>query len=113
MSLAHAMHFNVLNYSRVIEAFLELQLSYVPIPDGEVTLLIHGYAGDERIRITVKGGKSIVTNIDDTVSVDYELSHAEALSFLFSPISPIRETAKDLFKLWFPLPLCMLRADEV
>lgn len=113
MSLAHAMHFNVLNYSRVIEAFLELQLSYVPIPDGEVTLLIHGYAGDERIRITVKGGKSIVTNIDDTVSVDYELSHAEALSFLFSPISPIRETSKDLCKLWFPLPLCMLRADEV
>lgn len=113
MELGHAMHFNILNYRAVTEAFLALKLTYTTLPDGEVTLLIHGYAGDERIRVTVKNGEPMVESVDDTISVDYELTHAEAISFLFSPISPLRETANQLCKLWFPLPLCMLRADEV
>ncbi len=112
MSLAHAMHFNILNYRCVIEAFLALKQTYISIPDGEVTLLIHGYAGDECLRVSVKNGEANVS-VNNSTAFDYELSHAEALSFLFSPISPIRETANDICKLWFPLPLCMLRADEV
>ena len=113
MSIKHAMHFNILNYRVVLDAFLALKLSYEALPDGEVTLLIHGYAGDEHIKVAVKDGKPRVEVIDESLITDYELSHAEALSFLFSPISPIREAANDLCKLWFPLPLCMLRADEV
>lgn len=113
MELGHAMHFNVLNYRVAVEAFLALKLTYVTLPDGEVTLLIHGYAGDERIRVSVQDGEPVVEAVDESVAADYELSHAEALSFLFSPISPLREKANDLCKLWFPLPMCMRRADEV
>ena len=113
MELGHAMHFNVLNYRVATEAFLALKLTYVTLPDGEVTLLIHGYAGDERIRVSVQNGEPVVEAVDESIPADYELSHAEALSFLFSPISPLREKANDLCKLWFPLPMCMRRADEV
>jgi len=113
MTLGSAMQFNVLNYRAVIEAFLALKLSYESMPDGEIALLIHGYARDERIRISVGGGKCSVAPIDASVPVDYELSHAEALSFLFSPISPLREGASAIAKLYFPLPICMRHADEV
>ena len=108
-----AMHFNILNYRLVTEAFLALKLTYTTLPDGELSFLIHGYAGDERIRISVKDGKSTVEPIPETVSVDFELSHLEAIEFLYSPICPRRESSCDLVKLWFPLPLCMYRADEV
>lgn len=113
MELGHAMHFNVLNYRVATDAFLALKRTYVTLPDGEVTFLIHGYAGDERIRVAIQNGVSAVEAVDESISVDYELSHAEALSFLFSPFSPLREKASDLCKLWFPLPICMYHADEV
>ena len=113
MSVGFAMQFNILNYRSVAEAFLALKLTYTKLPDGEVKLLVHGYAGDERICIAVKNGEQSVTVIDDSVPVDYELSHAEAIEFLFSPISPRREAASELARLYFPLPLCMRMADEV
>ena len=113
VSVGHMASFNVLCYRAVIEAFLALKLSYTSLPDGEMTLLIHGYAKDERIRICVKNGEPLVEEIDDSTLFDLELSHAEAIAFLFSPFSPTRETASDLARLWFPLPLCTLRADKV
>ena len=113
MSLGHAMHFNILNYRAAVEAFLDLKLQYESLPDGSVVLLIHGYAGDERIRVSVKNGEGGVESVDTAEPADYELTHPEAISFLFSPISPLREAANDLCKLWFPLPICMAHADEV
>ena len=113
MHLISAMQFNILNYTAAIDAFLALKLTYEELPDGDMTLLIHGYAGDERIRITVKGSTSRVQMISEDIPADYELSHSEAISLLFSPISPLREDASNLCKVWFPLPICMCRADEV
>lgn len=113
ISLDHMASFNVLCYRAVIEAFLALKLSYTTLPDGEMTLLIHGYAGDERLCVCVKNGEPFVEKADDSASLDYELEHAEAIAFLFSPFSPMRESASELARLWFPLPLCTLRADKV
>ena len=112
--LGCAGNFNVLDYRAVIEAFIALKLSFVPLPDGSLTMLIHGYAGDERIRITVRNGCGSVERVDGSVTPDIELGHAEALSVLFAPASAIREQLSiPLARLWFPLPLCMLRADGV
>lgn len=108
-----AMHFNVLDYRLVTEAFLALKLTYTPLPDGELSLLIHGYARDERIRISVKGGTPAVALLPDTEPVDLELSHLQAIELLFSPVSPARNTAPAPVGLWFPLPLWMYKADEV
>ena len=109
----HAMQFNVLNYAAAIDAFLALKLTYEALPDGNMTLLIHGYARDERIRITVQGSTTRVEPIGENEPVDIELSHADALSILFSPVSPLREEGGILGRAWFPLPLCMCHADEV
>ncbi len=113
LSLGVAMFFNVLDYRLVIEAFLALKLTYTSIPDGSISLLIHGYARDERLRLTVRNGQPLVTIIPASEPVDYELSHLDAITFLFSPFSPIRASASPLAKNWFPLPICMYRADEV
>ena len=111
--VGHAMQFNILDYAAAIDAFLALKLTYETLPDGEMTLLIHGYSRDERIRITVQGSTSRVVRLHENASVDLELSHAEALSLLFSPVSPLHEGVCGLAKIWFPLPLCMCHADEV
>ena len=112
-SLGCSMQYNVLSYRAVTEAFLALKMTYDPLPDGELTYLIHGYGGDERITISVKDGQATVTPADETAPVTRELTHFEATSLLFSPISPLRDSGSLQERLWFPLPLTMLHADEV
>jgi GNAT superfamily N-acetyltransferase len=111
--IGNAMYFNILDYRAVVEAFLAVKLTYTALPEGEITFLIHGYARDERIRVTVKDGEAAVETIPDSVAVDYELSHLEAVTFLFAPVCPARNKASDLARIWFPLPISMFRADEV
>ena len=112
-NLLASMMYNILNYAATVEAFMALKLTYATLPDGQLTLLIHGRGGDERIRITVKEGKHTVENIPEGTPVDLELDHLEATELLFGCISAARETASPLIRLWFPLPLWMYRADEV
>ena len=108
-----SMMYLILNYTATIEAFMALKLTYTTLPDGELTLLIHGHAGDERIRIAVKEGNHTVERIPEETPVDMELGHLEATELLFGCISATRETASALIRAWFPLPLWMYRADEV
>ncbi len=108
-----AMSFTVLDYAAALDAFLALKTAYAALPDGTVTLLIHGRARDERLRITVEGSRSTVESVDDHIPVDIELSHLEALDLLFAPFSPRRNTLSAPWNAWFPLPLWMYRADEV
>ena len=63
--------------------------------------------------MSVSGGEPAVEIIPDSVPVDCELSHLDAIAFLFAPVCPAREKAIDLARIWFPLPACMYRADEV
>ena len=108
-----SMMYLILNYTATIEAFMALKLTYTTLPDGELTLLIHGHAGDERIRIAVKEGNHTVERVPEEPPVDMELGHLEATELLFGCISATRETAPALIRAWFPLPLWMYRADEV
>ena len=108
-----SMMYLILNYTATIEAFMALKLTYTTLPDGELTLLIHGHAGDERIRIAVKEGNHTVERVPEEAPVDMELGHLEATELLFGCISATRETAPALIRAWFPLPLWMYRADEV
>ena len=113
LSVYPSMMYNILNYAATIEAFMALKLTYTTLPDGEMTLFIHGHVGDEHIRITVKDGKHTVLPVTEDTAADMELTHLEATELLFGCISSARETASELARLWFPLPLWMYRADEV
>ena len=113
-SAIHAsMMFNILNYAAAVEAFMALKLTYAPIPDGTVTLRIHGFAGDETLRITVKEGKHTVESLTANEAYDLELTHLQATELLFAPISGFRETQSPLLRAWLPLPIWMYHADEV
>ncbi len=113
VNLSASMSYTVLNYRLILEAFLKLKLTYRDLKNGEVTLLIHGYAGDERVKLTVKDGQAGVETVSDDAPVNHELTHMEALNILFAPISPVRDKMDDLMREWFPLPLWMYRTDEV
>ena len=113
LSLNCAMHFNVLKYGPVMEGFLALKLTYTHLPDGDLTCLIHGYAGDERLRISVRDGAPSVTPLSDDDPVELELSHLEAMALFFGHVCPARNRAPAAARLWFPLPLWMYKADEV
>ncbi len=108
-----SMMYTILDYRRVLSAFMKLKSTYTRLPDGEISLLIHGRGGDERLCIRVTDGVPAVSVLPDDAPVNFELNHLEAMNLLFAPISPKRETLSDLCKLWFPLPLWIYRADEV
>ncbi len=113
VSLSASMSYTVLNYRLILEAFMKLKMTYAPVSEGKMVLLIHGYAGDERLSVSVKGGECKVDAASDNVPADLELGHIEALNILFAPISPERERMSDLVRNWFPLPMWMYKADEV
>lgn len=108
-----SMMYSVLNYRLVCDAFFRLKATYTDLPDGSLTLLIHGRGGDERIRLSVREGIPAVETVDESVPVDRELSHLEAMNLLFAPVSPTRRTLPAFAKVWLPLPIWMFRADEV
>ena len=102
--------FTVFNFRKVIYAFMLLKQTYATLPDGEMRVLVHGRAGDERLRIAVREGVVTVENTDE--EVDTELTHLEAMRYFFANVSEKR-AGDALAKAWFPLPIYELRADAV
>lgn len=113
VTIQPSMMYNVLSFATVIEAFMALKLTYASLMDGEMTFLIHGFGGDERIRIAVRQGKHTLESLPDTVDTEMELSHLQGMELFFGCVSAQRETASEVLRSWFPLPLWMYRADEV
>lgn len=105
--------YSVLNFAAVTDAFLALKATYTDLPDGALTLLIHGRGGDERITLRVAQGQPSVTCADEQTPADMELTHLEAINLLFSTFCPARDTLPDFARLWLPLPIWMYAADEV
>lgn len=103
--------FCVLNYRAVLEAFARLKLTYISVPDGALSLLIHGRAGDERLRLAVLRGEVTVESYDG--EVELELGHIDAMNLLFSPFCPGRDELSEFARLLLPLPLWLYYADAV
>ena len=102
----------VLNWRRVIAAALRLEAAYFPLAGGEITVLIHGTAGDEKLRVSVSGGVPSVEPYDG--EAELELDRLRAVSFFFGVFSPEREAlASAAVKSWLPLPLTLYSADGV
>ena len=103
--------FNVLNYERMVGAFLRFKASYDALGDGEITTFIHGYAGDCKLKIAVQGGVPAVEAYDGDCR--FEFSHFEAMQFFFGLHSPYRRELAPEMRCWFPLPLYIEPADHV
>lgn len=103
--------FSILCYRRVIEAFLKLKATYATLAEGTTTVLIHGFAGEERLEISVKNRNVSVMVTDKEAEV--ELGHLQATSFFFGPNCYLRDTAPMVVQSWFPVPLWSYSADAV
>ena len=109
--LGTAKSFSVINYKNVLSAFLKLKATYTELPEGELSMLIHGVAGDEKLRIYIRGDAARVEEYDG--EVDIELDHIDAINVLFSPFCPIRDTLSHFARILLPLPLWLFYADAV
>ncbi len=103
--------FNILNYKKVTGAFLKFKTTLDTLADGTLTLFIHGYAGDCKIKLTVENNTATVEDYDG--ECDFELSHMEAMQLLFGNYSPYTRKLAPAIRSWFPLPLYVESADHV
>ena len=103
MRLSCPNHFHVLNYERVLRAFLRLRAQSGPLCEGDLTIRINGFLAPETLRVQVRGGEASVTPTDAAPTVTLE--HLEAMRCFFAPFSPERAALPALAAAWFPLPL--------
>ena len=111
LSIGHNEMYNILNYPHVIGALLRFKAAREELGDGELSLFIHGFSGDVKVRIAVK--QNAVTVEEVSGDCDIELGHLEALSFLCGLWSPERLALSPAVRSWFPLPLYVDSADHV
>ncbi|MBE6616847.1 MAG: GNAT family N-acetyltransferase [Ruminococcaceae bacterium] len=102
---------SVFNYKKVVGTLLKLKASLEPLQDGAVTVLIHGYAGDCKLKLSVVDGKSSVEDYDGEAEI--ELSHKDAAKFFFGIHSPHWKKLTHATRAWLPLPLYVEDADHV
>lgn len=104
--------FSVLNYERTVRAFMRLRAQCMgEMPDGELTLLIHGRGGDENITLSVSRGDVDVRATNKTPAGEY--SHLDAMDLLFAPICPARDSLPYYARMWLPLPIFIHYVDAV
>jgi len=110
-SLDHAHQYNVLCYENVIRAFLKAKASRYPLCDGEIVLLIHGFNGEEQLKIAVKG--NAVSVAKTTQAPAMELAHLDATRLLFSLHCNERSKLPAQVEQWLPIPLFGYGTDAV
>lgn len=103
--------FSVLDYKKVVNAFMKLKAEYCDLPDGSYVLDIDGFAKKEKLEISVKDGVIAVEYSDK--DADMTLSHLEAMNLLFAPVCPARDLLPVFAKIWLPLPLYLYSSDAV
>lgn len=101
MSIQIPSNFNVVNFEKVVDAYIKLKSSYTCLADGCVTISIKDYG---KIKIFAKGKDCGCVKFDG--ECDFELSKPDATRFIFGMHPPACVTEPNLFaKANFPLPL--------
>ncbi len=110
-TIRHAECYTVLNFENTVRGLLKVKAATEPMVEGSIKLLIHGYAGDEQIKISVRDNKVDVVKTKE--EPDLELGHHEAIRLLFSLSSAERRSLTLSAAQWFPLPLHCFNFDSV
>lgn len=101
----------VYHFQKSIRAYLKAKSSYAKLCDGEMTVLIHGINGDEKMRITVKDNVTSVENFDGTP--EFEFDHHTATRIFFSNYISDRAVLPANLQQWFPLGLYLSSSDTM
>ncbi len=115
-SLGITYSFNILNYRNVLSAILPIQAEAYPAAKGTLSVLIHGYAGDTCLRLTVENGTASVEEIPVPAVLPsgmMELTHLDAMQFFFGLYSPYRRQLPPALAPLFPLPIHLEEADHI
>ena len=101
MSIQIPSNFNIVNFEKVVDAYLKLKASYTALAEGSVTISIKEYG---KIKIFANGTDCGCVKFNG--ECDFELSKSEAIRFIFGMHPPVFVTEPNLFaKANFPLPL--------
>lgn len=111
VSYNHSEMVNVFNYKKFIKATLGVKASRLKLGEGSLVLFIHGYKGDEQLKITVNGSSVFVEETTDTP--DFELEHHDAMRMLGGIYSKNRNTLPSFAQNWFPLDFFLSSQDNV
>ena len=105
--------FNIINFLKFVEPFLNLKASQRAIADGSFTLKINGDNGGCFV-LSSKNNKPEITT--STAQPDLVLDSLEATRFLFNPLSPLTNPAigQSVFlQSLLPLPLFFEKPDGI
>jgi len=108
-NLQSAGQYNVLCWQTCLQALLDLQAQCKSLLDGELTVKIQGYAGDETLRIAVQNGAPSVTIYDGEPAKI--MSHLDAVQYFLGLVCP--ERTCPAAQNWFPLPMWLRSFDTV
>lgn len=111
MSFCHVEQLNVFNYAKFIEAFLTIKAERMNLCSGTLNVLVHGYAKDEMLAITVDG-KTVTVAETDAVP-DVELDKLEAVAFFAGQFAVKRLSLPAFAQNWFPVDFFMFGLDNV
>ena len=101
MSIQIPSNFNVVNFEKVIDAYIKLKASYTCLAQGSVAISIKDYG---KIKIFANENDCGCVKFDG--ECDFELSKSEATRFIFGMHPSVSVTEPNLFvKANFPLPL--------
>ena len=101
MSIQIPSNFKIVNFERVVSAYMKLKASYTRLAEGSVTISIKDYG---KIKIFANEKECGCVKFDG--ECDIELSKAEATRFIFGMHPPVSVIEPNLFaKANFPLPL--------
>jgi hypothetical protein len=110
-SVRHSECYTIINFANTVRGLLKVKAQTEPMVDGVFNLLIHGFAGDEQIKIEIAQGKVTVQATDN--KPDLELDHFQAVRLFFSLSSAERRGLTANAAQWFPLPLHCFSFDCV
>lgn len=111
MSVCHVEQLNIFNYAKFIEAFLAIKAERMNLCSGTLNVLIHGYAKDEMLAITVDGKNVTIANTD--AEPDVELDNLEAVAFFAGNYAVKRLSLPAFAQNWFPVDFFMHGQDNV
>ena len=101
----------VLNYEKVLGAYLKAKAAYTSLADGELTVLIHGKKADEKLRVAVKNNEVTVEKFDGEAEIEF--THEQATRAFLSNFTFEREQLNGAAQQWFPLPAFIFSTDQM
>ncbi len=103
---------NVMNYAKVVKAYLQVKAGCQPVMDGEYVFEV---IGREKVRVRVLNGKVTAEEVGKEVPADISLPHLQMMNLLFAPTGQMGVCGRQpaLEKNWFPIPVCFSEQDNV